>query len=60
MILRNHTKMRPEGPHKWSFLKIKRSPSGEILVHILTMTFLAARETYYAMNSKHAWLIGTV
>ena len=29
-----------------SFLKIKMSPSGEILVYILTMTFLGTREMH--------------
>ena len=52
MILRNRATM--------SFLKIKMSPSGEILAHILAMTFLATRETCYVMNPKHAQLIGTV
>ena len=52
MILRNRTTM--------SFLKIKMSPSGEILVHILTMTFLATRRTHYVVNPKQAQLIGTV
>ena len=36
------------------------SPSGEILAHILAMTFLATRETHYVVNPKHARLIGTV
>ena len=36
------------------------SPLGDILEHILTMTFLATRETHYVMNPKHTWLIGTV
>ena len=52
MILRNRTTM--------SFLKIKMSPSGEILAHILAMTFLATRGMHYVVNSRHARLIGTV
>ena len=52
MILRNRTTM--------SFLKIKISPLGEILAHILTMTFLATRGMCYVMNPEHARLIGTI
>ena len=52
MILRNPTSM--------SSLKNKISPSGDILAHILTMTFLATRRTHYVVNPKHDWLIGTI
>ena len=38
----------------------KMSPSGEILAHILTMTFLITRAMHYVMNPKHDRLIGTV
>ena len=43
-----------------SFLKNKMSPNGEILAHILTMTFLATREMHYVMNPKHGRLIGKI
>ena len=43
-----------------SLLKNKSSPLGDILVHILAMTFLATKETPYVVNPKHAQLIGTV
>ena len=43
-----------------SFLKNKMAPNGEILAHILTVTFLAAREMHYIMNPKNDRLIGTI
>ena len=52
MILRNRITM--------SFLKIKISPLGDILAHILTMTFLETKGTHYVVNPKHAQLIGTI
>ena len=36
------------------------SPSGDILAHILTMTFLATREMHYVVNPKHTRLIETI
>ena len=36
------------------------SPVGEILVHILAMTFLATRQMHYVENPKHNQLIRTV